>query len=206
MKILILGAAAASLTILVAQAQEPAPVPAALVDKAVTESWSRLSPEMQARIDQDEPQRLCSVHRNDPPKEVAEGIMAAAKASMIYPADGRFMGDWKKGERGSLSGYGFRMRDDPKRLAGGNCYACHQLSPKEISYGTLGPSLLGYGKIKGNTPEVQKEVYEKIFNTQAMLACSNMPRFGLNKVLTPEAIRDYVAYLLDPDSPVNKEP
>jgi sulfur-oxidizing protein SoxX len=31
-----------------------------------------------------------------------------------------------------------------------------------------------------------------------------MPRFGHNKVLTPEQIKDYVAYLLDPASPVNK--
>ena len=30
-----------------------------------------------------------------------------------------------------------------------------------------------------------------------------MPRFGARKVLTPEQIRDIVAYLLAPQSPVN---
>lgn len=187
-----------------ATAQDKQAVSPEAVDKAVAQSWLKLSPELQARIDQDETMRACSIHRNNPPAKVAEAIVAREKASIVYPADGRFMGDWKKGEKGALSGYGFRMRDNPKRAAGGNCYACHQLSPAEISYGTLGPSLLGYGKAKGNTPEAQKEVYEKIYDSQATLACSNMPRFGHNKVLSPEDIKDYVAYLLDPDSPVNK--
>ncbi len=203
------SAAAAVLTTLtgvVAQAQDPAPIAASIVDKAVADSWRRVSPELQARIDQDEAQRLCSVHRNDLPPKVAEALAAVAQGAIVYPANGKLSGDWKKGEAGSLSGYGFRMGDDPKRLAGGNCYACHQLSPREISYGTLGPSLLGYGKLKGNTPEIQKQTYEKIFNAQAALACSNMPRFGQNKVLSPEAIKDYVAFLLDPSSPVNKDP
>jgi sulfur-oxidizing protein SoxX len=195
---------AASLSGVAATAKDKADAGRKAVEKAVVESWPKLSPEMQARVDQDETILACSVHRNNPPAKVAEAITAREKASIAYPADGTFMGDWKKGEKGALSGYGFRMGDDPKRAAGGNCYACHQLSPAEISYGTLGPSLLGYGKMKGNTPEAQKEVYEKIYNAQAVLACSNMPRFGHNKVLSPESIKDYVAYLLDPASPVNQ--
>lgn len=202
-----LAAAASLLALLAATPASPQPAVAeAELDRAVAASWPGLAPPLQARIDQDEAMRLCSAHRNDPPAAEAEKIMAAARASIVRPADGAYMGDWKRGEAGSLSGYGFRMGDDPKRLAGGNCYACHQLSPKEISFGTLGPSLLGYGRIKGNTPDAQREVYEKIYNTQAMLACSNMPRFGHNKVLSPEAIKDYVAYLLDPASPVNQGP
>ena len=37
-----------------------------------------------------------------------------------------------------------------------------------------------------------------------MLACSNMPRFGANKVLNEKQIQDLVALLFDPESPVNK--
>jgi sulfur-oxidizing protein SoxX len=186
-----------------AAAQDKAAVAPEVLDRAVTQSWPKLTPELQARIEQDETARECSIYRNNPPPKVAEAIVAREKASIVYPADGIFMGDWKAGEKGALSGYGFRMGDDPKRAAGGNCYACHQLTAAEISYGTLGPSLLGYGKVKGNTPQAQKEVYEKIADAQSVLACSNMPRFGHNKVLTPEQIKDYVAYLLDPNSPVN---
>jgi sulfur-oxidizing protein SoxX len=187
-----------------AAAQDKAAVAPEVLEKAVAQSWPNLTPELHARIEQDETARDCTTYRNDPPPKVADAIMAREKASIMYPADGKFMGDWKAGEKGALSGYGFRMGDNPKTAVGGNCYACHQMSPAEISYGTLGPSLLGYGKTRGNAAQAQKEVYEKIANPQAVLACSNMPRFGHNKVLTPEQIKDYVAYLLDPDSPVNK--
>ena len=185
-------------------AQDRAAVSPEVLEKAVTQSWPKLPPELQARLEQDETARDCTTYRNDPPPKIAEAIVAREKASIVYPADGKFMGDWKAGEKGALSGYGFRMGDNPNLAVGGNCYACHQMKAAEISYGTLGPSLLGYGKTKGNTPQTQKEVYEKIANPQSVLACSNMPRFGHNKVLTPEQIEDYVAYLLDPESPVNK--
>lgn len=174
------------------------------VAKAVAAGWKGLNPELQARVDQDKAMKICSETRNNPSKAQTEEIVKEAKAAVAYPADGKFVGDWKKGEKGALNGYGFRMGDDPKREVGGNCYACHQLNPKEISYGTLGPPLLGYGKIKGNSVEAQKEVYEKIYNSQAVLACSNMPRYGENKMLSIDQIKDYVALLLDPESPVNK--
>jgi sulfur-oxidizing protein SoxX len=92
----------------------------------------------------------------------------------------------------------------PRRANGGNCYACHQLTKKEVSYGTLGPSLSQYGKLRDFKPEAVKAAYEKIYNSQAVLACSNMPRFGANKVLTIEQIKDAVALLMSPDSPLNK--
>ena len=34
--------------------------------------------------------------------------------------------------------------------------------------------------------------------------CSEMPRFGTSGSLTEQDIKDLVAYLLDPTSPVNK--
>lgn len=174
------------------------------VERVVSASWKGLPPDMQARVDQDETMRECSQHHNKPPKPVADAIMARAKAAIIYPPDGKYLGDWKKGEKSALSGYGGRMGDDPKRDSGGNCYACHQLAASEISYGTLGPSLLAYGKTKGFTPEAQKEVYERLYNPQSALACSNMPRFGHNKFLTIEQLKDVLAFLMDPQSPVNK--
>jgi sulfur-oxidizing protein SoxX len=176
----------------------------ARVERAVAASWRSLPPELQARVDQDETMRLCSQYRNAPPPDVAAAIIAREKKTIAYPADGRFLGDWKKGEASALSGYGGRMGDDAKRGNGGNCYACHQLAPSEISYGTLGPSLRGYGKLKGASEAAQKEVYERIYNGQGTMACSTMPRFGHNGFLTIEQIKDAVAFLLDPDSPVNK--
>jgi sulfur-oxidizing protein SoxX len=147
---------------------------------------------------------LCSAHRNSPPKNVADEIQKRELAGIVYPPDNNFMGDWKKGEALAQSGYGLRFTDYPARQAnGGNCYACHQLTKKEVSYGTLGPSLSEYGKLRDFKPEAVKVAYEKIYDSHAAFPCSTMPRFGANKVLTIEQIKDAVALLMSPESPVN---
>ena len=92
----------------------------------------------------------------------------------------------------------------PKGPVGGNCYACHQLAPQEVSYGTIGPSLYQFGKLRGYGPDIQKYAYGKIWNAEAYSACSNMPRFGHAGILTEAQIKDVVALLMDPNSPVNK--
>jgi sulfur-oxidizing protein SoxX len=148
----------------------------------------------------------CSESHNNPPKAVADAIQKREAANVEYPTDGKFLGDWKKGEALAQNGYGLRFTDyPPARANGGNCYACHQISKQEVSYGTLGPSLLQYGKLRNFSEADAKTVYEKIYNSQAVLPCSNMPRFGANKVLTIEQIKDAVALLMSPDSPVNKD-
>ena len=157
------------------------------------------------RLIPDETMRQCSASANNPPKAVADAIAAREKATIEYPADGNFMGDWKKGEALAQSGYGLRFTDyPPARANGGNCYACHQLTRKELSYGTLGPSLSEYGKLRDYKDAEVKAAYEKIYNSHAALPCSNMPRFGANKILTIDQIKDAVALLMSRDSPVNK--
>ena len=162
-------------------------------------------PDMVARLKQDEEQRVCTQYRNAPPADVGAALEKTQLAAIQYPASGKLMGDWKTGEKIAQDGYGMRFTDtDSKRANGGNCYGCHRLSPQELSFGTLGPSLYQFGKLRGSTADIQRYVYGKIYNPQAFVACSNMPRFGHNKVLTPEQITHVVALLLDPDSPVNK--
>ena len=85
------------------------------IDAAIQSSWVTATPEWQARLTQDETQRLCSHYRNAPPKAVADAILAREKATIAYPADGKLMGDWKKGERLAQSGYGGRFTDYPPR-------------------------------------------------------------------------------------------
>jgi len=157
------------------------------------------------RLDQDETQRLCSEYANRPlPASVAEKIQQANLATIRFPADGKLVGDWKSGERIAQSGQGFQYSDDPKAAAGANCYACHQLAPSELAYGTIGPSLYRFGKLHGFTDETRRYVWSKIYNAEAFNACSNMPRFGHRKILTEQQIRDVVALLMDPASPVNQ--
>jgi sulfur-oxidizing protein SoxX len=157
------------------------------------------------RLDQDETQRLCSEYAGRAlPQPVAERIEKANLATIRLPADGKLVGDWKSGEKIAQSGQGFQYSDDPKKAAGANCYACHQLSPQELSYGTIGPSLYQFGKRRGFTDETRRYAWQKIYNAQAFNACSNMPRFGQHHILTEEQIRDVVALLVDPASPVNR--
>ena len=158
------------------------------------------------RLDQDEAQRACSdIHDGKTlARETAQRIEQAQAASIKYPADGKYLGDWKAGERVAQTGVGMQYSDDPKNPTGGNCYACHQLSKAEVSYGTIGPSLYNFGKQRGYTPAMQKYAYGKVYNSQAFAACSSMPRFGHSGILNEKQIKDVVALLMDPESPVNK--
>ena len=188
-----------------AHAQKKPAVDAAIVDKIMKESFTAAAPDWQARLVQDETQKQCSQYRNAPPKAVAEAIIAREKSAIVYPADGKLMGDWKKGEALAQSGYGGRFTDYPPRNPnGGNCYACHQLDKKELSFGTLGPSLLEYGKIRKFAEADVKAVYERIYNPHAAIPCANMPRLGASKFLTIDQIKDLVAYVMSSESPVNK--
>ena len=176
------------------------------VERAVKDGWRGLRPEWQARLVPDETMRECSAHDNSPPQAVFEGIQKRERATIQYPADGKLLGDWKSGEKFAQSGYGLRFTDYPPRNPnGGNCYACHQLTKQEVSYGTIGPSLLGYGKLREFTPEAIKAAYEKIYNPHATFTCSLMTRFGSNQVLTMHQIKDLVALLMDRESPVNRD-
>jgi sulfur-oxidizing protein SoxX len=157
------------------------------------------------RLNQDETQRLCSEYATQaPPKDVAARIEKVNLAAIKPPSDGKYLGDWKRGEQIAQRGTGFQWSDTEKTPVGANCYACHQLRKEEISYGTIGPSLYNFGKTRGFTPEMQKYAWGKIWNAEAYAACSNMPRFGHNGILTEAQIKDVVALLMDPESPVNK--
>ncbi len=156
------------------------------------------------RLTADEVQQACNAHGNNPPAEVQAKLAAAQLATVKLPADGKYMGDWKEGEKIAQSGRGFTWSDKAEEPAGGNCYNCHQVGPTETSYGTVGPSLLGSGKTRGNSPEMQKFTYSKIYNAKAFSLCSEMPRFGHAGALNEQQIKHLVALLLDPASPVNK--
>jgi sulfur-oxidizing protein SoxX len=159
------------------------------------------------RLDQSELQQVCSeasLNNKDLPKDVRERLEKQQMATIKYPADGKFLGDWKAGERVAQTGVGLQWTDGEKTVNGGNCYACHELSPQELSFGNIGPSLKGYGKLRGYSEAVVKYTWGKIWNTHAFNACSSMPRFGDAGILTEAQIKDVMALLLDPNSPVNK--
>jgi sulfur-oxidizing protein SoxX len=156
------------------------------------------------RLNQDEVQRLCSEYVGDKklPREIADRIEREQMATIKYPEN--LLGDWKAGERVAQTGVGMQFSDNPANPSGANCYACHQLTKAELSFGTIGPPLYNFAKIRGYTPATQKYVYGKIYNTQAYSACSSMPRFGHMGILTEKQMKDVTALLMDPQSPVNQ--
>jgi sulfur-oxidizing protein SoxX len=158
------------------------------------------------RLQQDDVQKLCSEYGDGKPlpQDVAKKIQESQLATIRYPADGHYVGDWKAGEKVAQSGVGKQYTDDPSVVAGGNCYACHELTKQEIAYGTNGPSLYHFGRNRGFTPAMEKYAYGKVYNSEAYLACTNMPRFGHMGILTEQQIKDVVALLMDPKSPVNQ--
>ena len=166
------------------------------------------------RLIQDENMALCSaaeVAGKPLDEKTTKAIEDAAMKTIKWPADGKFLGDWKKGEAVAQSGRGSTWSDDAKVVNGGNCYNCHQIDKKEISYGTIGPSLYNYGKLRGvsdPTAEASKAIVEytwgKLWNSQAYNACSHMPRAGHKGILSEAQLKDIRALLLDPKSPVNQ--
>lgn len=158
------------------------------------------------RLEQSDAQRQCSAHARQPlPAAQLAALEQQALAAVRYPASGVYLGNWKEGEKVAQNGRGMQSSDDKNTVNGGNCYACHQLAKQEIAFGNIGPSLNHYGKLRGGpTPDVLKYTWAKIYNSHAFAACSTMPRFGAAGILDEQQIRDLMALLLDPASPVNQ--
>jgi L-cysteine S-thiosulfotransferase len=177
-------------------------------------SFTSRGPASTDRLLQTELQTTCSQYAESGkplPKALKDKVEKAVLASIPYPADGKYLGDWKEGEKVAQNGRGLQLSDAVGAPNGANCYACHQLTPQEISFGNQGPSLLKYGSLRGvkdpaaaESLPIIKYTWARIWNTHAFNACNGMPRFGDAGILTPEQIKNVMALLLDPASPVNK--
>jgi sulfur-oxidizing protein SoxX len=164
------------------------------------------------RLTQDLGQAACS-GPNPPPEAVAEQIQAEALASVKWPTGGRYIGDWREGEKLAQNGRGMTWTDTSAEPTanGAQCYNCHEIDRKEISFGNIGPSLWNYGKTRGvkdvtdpNSAPIIQYTWTKMWNSKSYSACSNMPRFGHARLLNEQQLRDVMALILDPRSPVNQ--
>jgi L-cysteine S-thiosulfotransferase len=178
-----------------------------IAEKMVSEDFSAPQPSLLKRLMQDKSQQICSKIGNAKlTQEEAAEVVKLARASIQYPQSGKLVGDWKVGDKLAQDGAGDRIQLgmlEKRKENGGLCQNCHALAPGEINVGNVGPSLTGYGLQRGNSEAVAKLTYERIYNGWAYAPCSNMPRLGANRHLTPEQIAHLVAYLIDPQSPIN---
>jgi sulfur-oxidizing protein SoxX len=191
----------------------PAPDYDALLAQMLKSSFRDQGIAKTDRLQQDEANAACSRAEGSAlPAAEAARIQEAALKSVRLPADGQFIGDWKAGEKLAQNGRGMTWSDASaaSKDNGGNCYNCHQITKDEISYGTIGPSLYNYGKNRGVTDlnsatarPVIEYTWTKMWNAKAFNACSGMPRFGHGGLLDEKQLKDLMALILDPKSPVN---
>ena len=157
------------------------------------------------RLQQDKTQVLCTAHaRTSLPAAVAQQISALSLATIKPPSNGQYLGDFTRGETIALNGSGLQYNDDPAKPVGGNCYACHEMAASELAYGTLGPSLKHYGKLRGNSQAMLEFAWGKLYNSNVQMPCSKMPRYGHRGILTEQQMQDVMAFLFDLASPVNQ--
>ena len=179
-----------------------------LAEKMVAEGYPGMPDSLARRAVQDPAQAICSrIGHARPTQEEAAEVVRLSRESIKYPASGKLAGDWRTGARLAYAGQGGRIVEGKVEMAkenGALCSNCHALDPAEVNVGNIGPSLTGYGAQRGNSDAVAKLTYERIYNAWAYSPCSNMPRLGANGHLTPEQIAQLVAYLVDPQSPVNR--
>jgi L-cysteine S-thiosulfotransferase len=167
-----------------------------------------------ARLQQDASNAECSQAQGKPlPEARTKAIEAANLATVKLPSAGGFLGDWQAGEKLAQDGRGATWTDASAQTSanGGNCYNCHQLSKAEISFGNIGPSLYNYGKLRGvadpashASRAIVEYTWGKLYNAKAYNACSEMPRFGHAGLLDETQLKNLMALLLDPKSPVNQ--
>src|SRR5581483_3292690 len=68
-------------------------LPNAALERTLRESFTGATAQQwKERLAQDEVQRLCSIHRNSPPPEIAQRIASLSQRGFKYPADGKLMG------------------------------------------------------------------------------------------------------------------
>jgi L-cysteine S-thiosulfotransferase len=178
-------------------------------ERMVKSSFHAPAPELLKRLEQDRAQQICSVIGTAKlTQEQAAEVVKLSRASIQYPASGKLVGDWKIGDKLAHDGAGDRIARgqlEKRKENGGLCQNCHALAPGEINVGNVGPALTGYGVQRGNSEAIAKLTYERIYNAWAYFPCSNMPRLGATRHLTPEQITHLVAYLIDPASPLNRK-
>jgi len=178
-------------------------------EKMLSEDFTAPAPGLLKRLVQDKSQQICSkIGGEKLSQEEAAEVTTLARESIRYPASGNLVGDWKRGDALAHDGAGDRIQFgklEKRKENGGLCQNCHALAPGDINVGNIGPSLTGYGAQRGNSEAIAKYTYEKIYNAWAYFPCSTMPRLGATGHLTPEQITHMVAFLIDPQSPINKK-
>ena len=181
------------LTIILTASMAACTVAADEIEAVLQNSFVAKNQATMDRLERDAVQTACSAPRGmHLDNDTLTSLREERTNAVVLPADGRYLGDWQRGAEVAGSGRGLQSSDDPTQPNGGNCYACHQLAPDEVAYGTLGPSLTGYGA-RGQSEAMLQYTWTKLWDTHAYNLCSHMPRFGAQGILTEQQLKDVMA-------------
>lgn len=92
----------------------PKAVDPAIVDAYVKATFGKAPQEWQDRIVPDETLKACNAYHNNVPSAEADKIVQRELAKVVYPADGKFLGDWKEGRKVANNGRGGQFSDPPE--------------------------------------------------------------------------------------------
>ena len=159
------------------------------------------------RLDQDETQKTCTEYAGKaPPKDVAEKIEKINLASIKWPADGKLHGRLEE------------RREDRAGRAAASSSPTIPTGPGRRQLLRVPPARAAGSLVRHDRPAAvpvrQDARLQRRHRASTPTARSGtprrtararyMPRFGHSKILTEAQIKDLVALLMDPDSPVNK--
>src|SRR5256885_17188542 len=82
-------------------------------DAAIKAAFPTAPADWASRLTGDETMQQCSASHNSPAKDIASAIQKRELATVVYPPDNNFIGDWQKGDGLPQSRYGLGIIADP---------------------------------------------------------------------------------------------
>jgi sulfur-oxidizing protein SoxX len=143
-------------------------------------------------LSQDKAQALCTQYRDKLPADLIPTFLAEQRALIKYPA--------RRQAHGGLEERGRRSSPTPSGATATPATRGWRRRWPTAPWGRAS-STTGTG---GQSEAVVRYTYEKIYNAWAFVPCSLMYRGGVHGLFTPEETADLVAFLLDPESPINR--
>ena len=175
-----------------ALAQQKPAVDPVKVDAAIKAAFPSAPADWAPRLMPDETMKQCSAHGNLPPQSGGRRNPGSARRrpSNIRPtasssATGRRASRWRNRITACASPTIRRATHEWRQLL---CLPSADQGGGELRHDRPEPS--EYGKMRNFSEAETKAAYEKIYNSHAAYPCSKMPRFGANKVLTIEQIKE----------------
>ena len=158
------------------------------------------------RLDQDETQKMCTEYAGKAlPKDVAEKIEKINLASIKWPADGKLMGDWKQRRAGSrrraAASNGPTTRRDRSAATATRATSWRR---RRCRTARSARRCTSSARSAATTTRSASTPTARSGTPTPTPRARNMPRFGHSQILTEAQVKDLVALLMDPESPVNK--